>query len=88
MFGDYIFSAILILIAFSLFCYIAFHYVSSELREFCVKCGIVMFLMILTSISVYLLTDVGTKSSHYEEELQYKYAHEVCVICNERDEQD
>lgn len=47
-----------------------------------------MFLMILTSISVYFLTDVGTKSSHYEEELQYKYAHEACVICNERDEQD
>ena len=40
------------------------------------------------TVSIVTIMHQATIDKYYEKELEYKYAHETCTICNERDEQD
>lgn len=48
----------------------------------------ICIIIAFVTVSIVTIMHQATRDKYYEKELEYKYAHEVCTICNERDEQD
>lgn len=48
----------------------------------------ICIIIAFVTVSIVTIMHQVTRDKYYEKELEYKYAHEVCAICNERDEQD
>ena len=48
----------------------------------------ICIIIAFVTASIVTIMHQATRDKYYEKELEYKYAHEVCTICNERDEQD
>ena len=48
----------------------------------------ICIIIAFVTASIVTIMHQVTSDKYYEKELEYKYAHEVCTICNERDEQD
>lgn len=48
----------------------------------------ICIIIAFVTVSIVTIMHQVTRDKYYEKELEYKYEHEVCTICNERDEQD
>lgn len=48
----------------------------------------ICIIIAFVTVSIVTIMHQVTRDKYYEKELEYKYAHETCTICNERDEQD
>lgn len=48
----------------------------------------ICIIIAFVTVSIVTIMHQATRDKYYEKELEYKYAHKVCTICNERDEQD
>ena len=57
-------------------------------RLWFVVASICIIIIAFVTASIVTIMHQATRDKYYEKELEYKYAHKVCTICNERDEQD